>query len=145
MVGRRVGIPEKHGSFASMIPRIRYPRAIGLVLFVGGVMFSLVSWLQFTNEGQYWLLGILLGPLATLGGLWHICIGQPWDDKANRMKQWASVGDAIVMGSGVAISGIIVYQHDDVRDATGLILALVIGGVVAWYRYRLYRYRTSSR
>lgn len=119
-----------------MTPRIRHPRAVGLVLFVAGVVLDLMNWHELTHEGGYWFIGILLGPFATMFGLWRVCIGQPWDDKANRMKRWASVGDAIAIVSGLAISGVIIawlYQQGDRGNAIALIVALAVGALAALY------------
>jgi hypothetical protein len=116
--------------------RLKHPRLFGLVLLAAGLVLNFMNWNEITTHGRYWLVGLLAGPLGTLLGLWRIGIGQPWDDKTNRMQRWAAAGDTIACALGLGISALVVtwiFRHSSGEQGLLLACALGVGALGALY------------
>ena len=128
------------------VVRFQHPRFVGLALLVAGVAMNAMNWHTITSEGRYSVIGTITGPIGTLWGLWRLCIGQPWDERTNRMQRWATVGDSVVLSVSLAVSALVVtwiFRHSDDESALVLALALGIGtigglvaGILEWRKQR---------
>ena len=90
--------------------RLRRPRLFGVVMIACGLVLNVMNWHEVTTTGRYWVLSLAMGPAAILFGMWRLAVGQPWNEAANRMERWATAGDLITVGVGLAISAFLFYQ-----------------------------------